>query len=117
MALIFSPDPMPLEVISALGLLAGEVDALPVGDTVELIALRSSSPGRSIYRQYSTGLKQEPYQGNRRPQTRLSTRTPETPTLRANAGNSLARNSPTTTPVAGLICWMSLEPDAGSTRN
>src|SRR5665213_1452355 len=113
MALIFSPDPIPVEVISALGLLAAELDAPPVDDTVELIADRSLSPSRSIYRQYSPGLKQEPYQGNRHPQTWLSTRTPETPTLRANAGNSLARNSPMTAPEAGLICWISLEPDEG----
>src|SRR5271165_324248 len=116
MPLMFKPEPMPVEVISALALaaLGVEPEALLEGMT-ELMACVPHQVARSIGKpqQYLSKLRTNPAAN----QTRLLTRTPESPRLRAKAANSLAENSPTTSPVAGLICWMSLSFDAGSTRN
>ncbi len=129
-AVMLSPEPMPVEVISELPAAAPEVEEL-VGvvdeEIAELIKLSLPVLDLSIYRQRACGLKQSlaemearnipsneelphecrPY----RPapaalaaanQARLSTSNPEAPMLRAKAGNSLAANWAITAPLAGL---------------
>src|SRR5277367_218101 len=63
MPLISKPEPMPVEVISALAEVGEDVDGdeLLVGDTV-LIDFRVRAPGCSNYRQLTARLKQAAYQ-------------------------------------------------------
>src|ERR1700684_1274100 len=105
MAPMSNPDPMPVEVIRALALDGALLDEL--GEITELIGF-TSALRCLIYRQLLARLKQAAYQEPSifRAQACLSTTTPEIPTLRARAANSLAGNSARTSPFAGLTCWM-----------
>jgi hypothetical protein len=116
MALIFSPDPMPVDVINALPALPLAVDELPVDPIAELIDSWPRAFVAQVIGNTSRDLS-KPRTNLVGAQAWLSMMAPESPTLRARAGNSEAKNSPITSPDAGFICWMSLPLDDGSTRN
>jgi len=93
-----SPEPMPVEVIKALALDGELLEEL--GEMTELIGFTSARYVAQFIGNNSSDFKQAAYQD----QASLSTTTPEMPTLRAKAANSLAGNSAITSPLAGLTC-------------
>lgn len=167
MALISSPEPIPVEVMVALDEFdalealeavpededVGVVVAATLGvvlDMAELMNAHSPSVVRlspsSTYRRLQSRLKQNAYHGRpaegqghashaqsspftftRHPvqapsrsravpvHATSSTMRPGMPTLRARAGNSSSENSPITAPFAGLISWINLSAELGST--
>ena len=121
MAPMSNPDPMPVEVIKALaldGVLLDGVLLEELGEMTELIGLRPRYIAQFIGN-FLPDLSKPRTKNSQtsRAQARLSTMTPEIPTLRARAANSLAGNSAMTSPFAGLTCWMSLSSESGATRN
>ncbi len=103
MALMSSPDPMPVEVMAAVEAAAVEAAAVDTVGVEAVVAVVAAVDGAPEMVELMVGY------------ARLSSSRPDAPTVRASAGNSLAGNSPTTAPVAGLICWINFP--AGSRRN
>ena len=112
---------MPVEEMTVLAVVDGTVDVVDEIEEAMSFALNPISPYVGNPDQYLS--KRRTILSMRHPavsrirHARLSTNPPDIPTLRANAGNSDMRNSPTTAPLAGLICWITLLPELGSTRN
>jgi hypothetical protein len=128
MLLISRPEPIPVEEITVLAVgvgvgvaVAGVVDGVDeIAEAMFLAFIPISpyvgNPDQYLSKRRTISSPHRPAVGQIR-YARLSTKPPEIPTLRASAGNSDMRNSPTTAPLAGLICWITLLPELGSTRN
>lgn len=124
MPLMSRPDPIPVEEMTVLAVdvaVDGMVDGVDEIEEAMSFALILISPYVGNPDQYLS--KRRTILGMHRSAVgRIryawpSTNPPDIPTLRASAGNSDMRNSPTTAPLAGLICWITLLPELGSTRN